>query len=212
MYLFARSTRLAPGNSREAMAWAMNVTQKVNQITELEVSLWTTVFSPGFGTLAWSAAAEDLLQLEVADDKLNVDDSFVSLVDAGAKFSSGEAINDGVIQLVHADIDAAAGQPSYASVVQSVLAPGATARGIEVGVEIAQRAKAVTGRPTSFGVTLTGPYGGVEWISVFDSVQDLQQANEALAADTDFSELVDKTASQVFVSSSTLQTAYRRIG
>jgi hypothetical protein len=212
MYLFARSTRLAPGNNRDAMAWAMNVTQKANQITELEVSLWATVFSPGFGTLAWTAAAEDLSQLEAADDKLNVDDGFVSLVDAGAKYASAEGINDGVLQLVHADVDAAAAQPTYATVVQSVLAPGATARGIEVGVEIAQRAKAVTGRPTSFGVALTGPYGGIEWISVFDSVQDLQQANEALAADASFNELIDSTASEVFVSSATVQTAYRRIG
>ena len=212
MYLFARSTRLAPGNSRDALAWAVNVTQKVNQITELEVTLWTTVFSPGLGTLAWTAAAEDLVQLEAADDKLNVDDSFVALVDQGAKFSSGQAIDDGVIQLVHADADASAGQPTYASVVQAVVAPDASVRGIEVGVEIAQRAKAITGRPTSFGVGITGPYGAVEWISVVDSVQDLQQANEALAADVSFAQFIDKEAAKLYQAGATVQTAYRRIG
>ncbi|MEY2590251.1 MAG: hypothetical protein QOJ67_2235, partial [Acidimicrobiaceae bacterium] len=46
MYLFSRSTRLGPSNQREAMEWSVNVTQKVNQISELDVSLWTTVFSP----------------------------------------------------------------------------------------------------------------------------------------------------------------------
>jgi hypothetical protein len=212
MYLFARSTRLAPGNSRDAMAWAMNVTQKVNQITELEVSLRTTVFSPGLGTLAWTAAAEDLAQLEAADDKLNVDDGFIALVDSGAKFSSGQAVDDGVIQLIHADADAGAGQPTYASVVQAVLAPGASTRGVEVGVEIAQRAKAITGGPTSFGLALTGPYGSVEWISVFDSVQDLQRANEALAADASFAAFIDNEASNLYQDTATVQTAYRRIG
>jgi hypothetical protein len=211
MYLFSRSTRLGPSNQREAMEWSVNVTQKVNQISELEVSLWTTVFSPAVGTLAWTAAAETLAQLEATNDKLVADDSYLSLVEEGAKFSSGDAIDDAVVQLILADPDAANTQPQYATVVQAVLTPGSSARGIEIGVEIAQRVKKVTGRPTSFGAALAGPYGGVGWFIVYDTVEQLQAAGEAIDADASFVQFVDKEASKLYQVGATVQTAYRRI-
>ncbi|MEY2570321.1 MAG: hypothetical protein QOE63_671, partial [Acidimicrobiaceae bacterium] len=180
MYLFARSARLGPGDLREQLGWAVAITEKVNQIGELEVSLWSTLFSPGLGTLAWTCVAEDLAQLEAVDSKLMADEGYHTLVTDGAKFASGDAVNDGVIQLVHADESAATVNAQYASVVQAVLAPGAATRGVEIGVEIAQRAKKITGQPTSFGAALTGVYGGVEWISVFETVDQLQKGQEAL--------------------------------
>jgi hypothetical protein len=91
------------------------------------------------------------------------------------------------------------------------LAPGASPRGVSIGIVIAQRAKALTGRATSFGVALTGPYGAVEWISLFDTVQDLQNANEALAADASFAQFIDKEAANLYQESATIQTAYRRL-
>lgn len=211
MYLFARSARLGPGHLRESVEWSLKITEKVNQISELEVSLWTTVFSPGVGTLVWTAATEDLAVLEATTDKLAVDDGYISLVDEGAKFASGDPIDDALVQLVLADVDAANSTPNYASVVRSAMAPGKTVRGIELGVDIAQRAKKITGRPTSFGVVSTGPYGGVEWISLYDSVDELQKADAAIAADASFAQYVDKEASTAYNAGVTTQTIYRRI-
>jgi hypothetical protein len=39
MYLFSRVTRLTGGNTREAMAWAVGITEQVNKVTGLGVSL-----------------------------------------------------------------------------------------------------------------------------------------------------------------------------
>ena len=211
MYLFSRSARLGPGNLREAMAWSVDVTEKVNQISELDVSLWSTVFSPGLGTLVWTAAVEDLAVLEATDAKLMADDGYHSLVEQGVKFASGDAIDDALVHLVHADPDAATSAPQYASVVQSVLAPGSSSRGIEFGIEIAERAKKITGRPTSFGVGVTGPYGGVDWISLYDSVEQLQKAQEATAADADFATFIDSEAGKLYLSGVTVQTVYRKV-
>ncbi|MEY2435142.1 MAG: hypothetical protein QOC92_4867 [Acidimicrobiaceae bacterium] len=212
MYLFARSARLGPGNVRDSMVWSANITEKVNQISELDVSLWTTVFSPGLGTLVWTAAVEHLSVLEATDAKLAADDVYISLVEEGAKYLSADPIDDVLLQLVFADEDAANSQPQYASVVASALAPGNSTRGIELGVEIAQRAKRITGRPTSFGVASTGPYGGVEWISLYDSVDQLQKAEADIAADAGFTQFVDKEASTAYNAAlPTIQTIYRRI-
>ncbi len=73
MYLFSRRARLGNGHLRESAAWAVAMTERVNQITELNVGLWTSVFSPGLGELVWATFIDDLLTLETADAKLMVD-------------------------------------------------------------------------------------------------------------------------------------------
>jgi hypothetical protein len=210
MYLFSRSVQLGAGHLVESMTWSASVTEKVNQISELEVSLWTTVFSPGLGTLVWTAAVEELAALEASEAKMMADSGYLSLVEEGAKFNSGQAIDDGLLQLIYADADAANTQAQYATTVAAVLAPGHSAQGIELGVDIAQRAKKITGRPTSFGAAVTGPYGAVEWITLYDSVEQMQKAGEAIAADADFNKVVDKEAGKAYQTGAT-QRAFRRI-
>src|SRR5438477_63269 len=125
MYLFSRSGRLAPGNAAAAQAWAMNVTEKVNQVTELNVSLWTRVFSPKFGTLAWTATVQDLAELEDSDAKLMVDNGFLSLVDEGARYLTDEGLDDTVISILTPLPEGApATSPDYPNTVSAVIAPG----------------------------------------------------------------------------------------
>ena len=119
------------------MAWSTKMTERVNAISEVEVRLWHSVFSPGAGTLSWTCVVENLAQLENLEQKLLADDGYLSLVEEGAKYSSGEAINDSLVRYVHIDREMAQGQPQYASVVGAVLAPASSVTGIELGVEIA---------------------------------------------------------------------------
>ena len=64
MYLFSRSVRPGPGNPEKQLDWAVRITEKVNQISETPVSLWTTVFSPNAGQFVWSSTFEDLVTIE----------------------------------------------------------------------------------------------------------------------------------------------------
>jgi hypothetical protein len=211
MYLFSRRSRLAPGNTRDAMAWATGITEKVNQVSGLPVSLFTQVFSPEVGTLVWSTFVPDLATLEVATDKLNVDDGFVSMGDAGVKFSLGGA-DDALAQVVYGEPDP--NRPvEYVTTVQSVCASGSVARGIELGVEIAQRVEKVLGIPGMFITGATGNYGTVGWITGYANVKELEAAQQKLAADTKFGEFVDKGVRGVYTEESfaTNQLIYRRI-
>jgi hypothetical protein len=210
-YLFTRRARLAPGNLLDSMAWSANITEKVNAISELDVNLWTAVFSPKQGMLSWTCVVEDFTQLEASETKLLADSGYVSLADEGAKYGDDQGVDDSLVNLVHADPDAAGGDRQYATVVTAVLAPGAFTRGVEVGVDIAQKAKKITGRPTSFGVSQTGVYGEVGWIALYDSVDQVQSASEALAADASFSALLDKDASKAYLAGQSTQTVHRRI-
>ncbi len=132
------------------------MTEKVNQISEAQFHLWSRVNSPGVGTLSWPATIEDLEVLEATQAKLMADDGCQALLEQGAKHLSAQAVNDRLIRLIVADADASAAETHFVSVKQAVLAPGHSVRGIEVGIEIAQRAKKSVGRPVSFGATVTG--------------------------------------------------------
>ena len=210
MYLFSRSARLAPGRTAEAMTWAISITEKVNQISEVPVNLWARVFSPGVGTLAWTAILEDLAVLEATDAKLMADSGYLTLLDEGATFSSGDPVDDQLVSLVHADVSEE-GSPAYAGVVQSVLAGGGMAKGLELGVEIAQRVKAITGCACSFGVSGTGQFGGVGWITGYDSIEQFERAQQAITSDADFLKLLDERASVVYLRGTTTQAVYRKL-
>ena len=209
MYLFSRRARLAPGNTRDAMTWATSITEKVNQIVGLNTSLFAQTYSPEVGTLVWSTFVPDLATLESANDKLLVDDSYVSMADEGAKFAQG-GVDDALLQIISGEPDTNR-QIEYATTVQAVCASGNLIRGVELGVEIAQRAKKITGRPTSFGASQTGVYGAVGWIALYDSVDQVQKADTALATDKGFAELLDKEASKAYLAGVSTQTLYRRV-
>lgn len=210
MYLFTRSARLGAGNPVEQAAWAISITEKVNQISEVEVSLWARVFSPGLGTMAWTTSVENLATLETLEAKLLADSGYLDLIEQGTKYDSGEAIEDSLLQLVHADPDAASGQPQYVTVVDAVIAPGNSVKAIEGGVEIAQAVKGITGRPTSFALASTGVYGGVAWITMHDSIEQVQKAEEDIAADPNFAAQVDKLG-PLFQPNTTTQMVYRKL-
>jgi hypothetical protein len=211
MYLFSRRARLANGHFRESSAWAVAITEKVNQITGLDTGLWASVFSPGLGELVWATFVTDLEILETAEAKLLGDDGYVAMVDQGAAFST-EGADDSLSQLVHGEIDPTR-QIQYVGVIETTVASGKTGRGIELGVEIAQRAEKVTGLPTAFLADTTGNYGGVRWITGYESVQQLQAAGQAISGDLGFGQFVDKAVAGVYLAgpSVTTQRIARRI-
>ena len=191
MYLFTRSGRFAPGSTRDVVSHVGEVTEKVRQETGLRVDAWSSMFSPDLGTVVWAVFAEDLATLEQANDKLAVSDSFIDLVDRGAKLFAGPA-SDSLAQVIIGEIDPAAPTPQYVSVARAVGANGQLRAALAGGVEIAETSTRITGVPSMFLVDTTGPYGGCAWMSGFADVGALQQTEAALAADAGWLELIDR--------------------
>ena len=128
MYLFNRQIRFGPGNTREQMEWALGQTERVNQITGLQVGLYMEVYSPQVGAVGWSTFVPDLPALEAAGDKLQADDAFVSATDKGASMTVGGA-TDSLAQVVYGEPDPAR-QIEYVTVVRAVCATGSVAKGM----------------------------------------------------------------------------------
>ena len=210
MFLFTRRTRLVGGNGSAGLDWATAVTTKVNQITGHDVQLWAGAYSPSFGTITWTAWFEDLTALETLGDKLQADPGFVTLTNEGEKLTDG-TLDDALYQPVHGQPDPSR-QVQYVGAVQAVLAAGNYARGLAAGVEIAQAAEKVTGIPTIFSSGLTGSYGSVGFVTGYETIAALEQAQAKLASDAGWIKLIDSTKG-CFVedAASTQQTIHRRV-
>lgn len=211
MYVFSRSTVVQGGNQREAMLWVASVAEKVNQITDLDIAVWQNVFSREVGRLAFVAFVEDLEQLETADAKLAADDAFVAETDRGSSFTNG-TLDDQLGQVIYGNPNPER-NVTYATSVSALSCPGKFARGVELGIEIAERAEQITGEPTMLVTAVTGDYASIQWITAYDDVKGLQTAGEKLNANPSFGHFIDNEVPGVYESGLGIsqQTCHRRV-
>jgi hypothetical protein len=211
MYLFVRRARLAGGQTRASMMWATEITDRVNQVTGLGVTLHAQVFSAEVGELVWAAAVPDLATLEKGFEKLQVDDFYIAEQDRAHAFMTGPP-SDILQQIVHGQM-AEQGIGSYTTAGSSVCADGQMSRGVGVAIEVAERVRELTGASTTVSVAQTGPYGGVTWSTAYPGIESLEAAQQAMAADTDLARFIDETIPGVFAADpmGSMQAIYRRV-
>ncbi len=210
MYLFTRQTRLAAGNGTAGLEWAGSICAKVKELTGQEMELWARVYSPGFGTISWTGWFPDLAALEAVGDKLEADPSWSTLTDLGAKFTEG-GFDDGLVQPISGEPSGAPIQ--YVGGAVAVCAAGNIERAMTVGIDIVQKSEAITGLPTLFGRSVTGPYGAVGWLTGYENATAMEKAESALASDPGWLKLLDSTKG-CFVEDPniTQATIYRKLG
>jgi len=216
MYLFTRRAHARAGDLTKSMAWATGITDRVHQITGLDVSLYSGVFGPEVGTLVWSVVVPDLLTLEAAQDKLAADAGYLEEASKGQQFAPDGA-HDRLLSIIHptepAPQAAGAPQPSYAVVVDAVCATGSVARGMELGVRIAQKAEEISGVTTVFAADTNGSFGGVTWITGYRDVQELERAEQSVLSNPEFLAMLDQELPGVYIEDAqvTRQRTYRRM-
>lgn len=211
MYVFTRSIRLGgSGKIRDAMTWSLELTEKINQISETRFSLWSPLFSANAMSLSWATQVDELEELEAVDAKLMADDSYVSMIDRGTAFNSGDQVDDALVSYVHGDFSKS-GDVKVVSIVETTVANGAFAKGMEVGVEIAERVEKITGLPTGFGIHSSGTYGRVQWLTGYGSIAEMQKAENAVNSDPGFLQLLDSKVPEVYVQGSGEQRLARKI-
>jgi hypothetical protein len=208
MYLFTRSGRFGPGSVREAMGFVATVTEKVNQISGLEIHAWIATLSPELGTVSWATFVEHLEQLEQANDKLALDDAFAELTDKHAHLFVGP-LEDSLAAVVHGGPQPDADVPAYVTVARAVAANGKLGQAMADGVEIAVKATEITGLNTSFLASSTGPYGGCAWTTGCESIAQVEESEAKLMADAGWLSLIDRIGTSFTEGAS--QSIYRRL-
>lgn len=193
MYVFTRTRYANPKHLNDARGFAIEVAARASKLSGLEVGAWSTTMSHQMGTFVWGTIAPDLKTLHSSLEKMYSDPTYGTFISNGMNWFDGRS-EDTVAQLVHGTIDTTR-RPMFIASVSAVCANGHVTSGIAAGVEIAQRAEKATGQPTLFLRNVTGPYGGVAWISGYVSMDELEKAEEKTASDHDFGEFVDREAS-----------------
>jgi hypothetical protein len=211
MYLFVRRARLAGGQTRASMMWATEITERVNQVTGLGVSLHAQVFSAEVGELVWATMVPDLSTLETGFEKLEVDDFYVAEQDRAHGFMTGPP-SDVVQSLVHGT-PADHGPGSYTTAITATCAPGRITEAVTNAIALADKAMTITGSETTVSISQTGPYGGITWSTAFPGIASLDAAQEALNSDPGWLAFVDRMTADVYTSDpmASAQAMYRRI-
>ncbi len=211
MYLFTRTAHLKAGNPTAGMTFATEVSHKVRELTNHPIQVWTSMYSPGLGTIVWASWFESLADLERVSDKLATDGPYLQMLSTSAELFEG-SIDDALMEPIAGTPDTTRSL-QYVSAVTAVPAAGNLVNAVAQGIEIAEQTEAATGLPTLFMRSMTGPYGGVSWLTGFESIDELESSEKALMSNDQWTDLVD-SASACFQDdpAGTRQMIFRRAG
>ena len=190
MYLFNRSRHVNNGSVREGVGAALEVAGMASTITGLDVSAWMAFASREVGLISWSAMFDGLDELGAATQKLAESSDYGDWIDAHDALFEGP-LEDSLIQVVHGAPDPQR-TVNFVSATTGVCANGKLSAAMAAGVEIAEIASKITSIPMIFAVSRTGLYGGVVWLSAFETLGELEQGEAALSADPSWVQLLDQ--------------------
>jgi hypothetical protein len=192
MHLFSR-VGVVTGSPVETLEWAVNITAKVNEAMDVEVSLWQGQFGYPLGTVAWTAVVESRAQLAAETMKLAADQGYLDLVGQGQAFAGTTPFEDSLGTLVHTTAEPDGPPPigAWAEITTAVPMGGKIAAAMAWGVEISDYHAAVTGSPVMFLADDYGTFGQVTWIAVHADAAAADAATAAVMADADYATKVD---------------------
>lgn len=210
MIIFQRMVTF-DGPVQEVTPWAMEITERVNHTTDLDVSLWQGLFGGPLGTFAWSTLVDNLTALEASFDALGADAAFLDLQAKASDWVSTPG-EDRLLRMVHQtggeyrrpDVGA------YAEVTSAVPADGKYGQVGVWAVEIADLHAQVTDSSVLFCTSAYGDFGAVAWLGLYESAAALDNGADAISKDTDYIAAIDAGAG-LFVEGSATRTLGRRI-
>jgi hypothetical protein len=199
------------GPPEEVTPWALEITEAVNQRTNLNVSLWQGLFGAPVGSLAWSALVDNLTALEAATDSLASDPTYLSLVSKARDWTRAPG-EDFLLRMIHTAggdyVRPAVG--AYAEGTAAIPAEGKLAKAAAFGVEIADIHSKLTHSSVLFCTSEYGAFGEMRWLALYDSAAAVDAAAEAIAKDEAYGAKLD-AAGKLFVEGLARRTLARRI-
>ena len=161
MYVFQRQLRVMGGAS--AIGWAMEITARVQEVSEMPVGLWMGQGGLPNGTLMWATPCDGMAQLQEMNDKLMGDDTLSKLIVEHGREFVVDVAPDRVAMVIHGEITGSAPIGSYIGGVTAQAAPGKWGEVAEWAPKIADTFTEVTGKPVVVTATTAGAMGEFSW-------------------------------------------------
>ena len=206
MYVFQRQMRVMGGAN--AIGWALEITSRVREVTEMPVSLWLGQAGFPNGSLAWSMPTEGMAQLTEMNDKLQADDTLSKLViDHGRDFVVEVAV-DRLAMIIHGEISGEAPVGSFVAAVSANAAPGKWGEAGAWATSIADMYAGIVGKPVVVTATTAGSMGEYSWFIRHEDGASIDAATAAAMADEAYGAELDR-AGHLFEPGSTWGFARR---
>ena len=210
MFLFSRQIQTR-GDVRKVAPWATQMCEIVNRKSELDVSLWATVYGAPLGTIAFTTLVQSQTSLEAGSASLVVDDEYLDHAVAGEDFIIGTA-EDHLVEILHtsggeyrrADVG------SVATVTTALVTAGKYAEAGAWAIEVADLGSEITDVPSIVGNDTAGQFGTLAWISTVPDMASADQGNEQLNKDPRFMQKLGEI-SGLFVEGSGNRVISRRL-
>jgi hypothetical protein len=199
MLLWTRTRQIDVGAGPEAITSAGELARHATAITGLGVVPWAGVYGLPLGTVVYSIQVESQSAMATA---------LAALAESGRTLDHGPG-EDAIGELVST---AGSGESiaRFASVVLARCAPGRMAEGTAWGVDALSHASKATGLDGLLLRGLYGPWASLVWISLAESMEEIDDSASALAADPTYVERIDD-AGPLFLPGSSSQRLLRRL-
>ena len=199
MLLWTRTRRMDGLTWPDVCAAVVEAARQASAVTGLEVVPWASVYGLPLGTVVHSAEVES--QSAMAAALATLADSDRTLVDGRGEDGVGELLS----------VAGPGGSTGcFASVVLAQCAPGRMAEATAWGVDVLSHASKATGLDGLFLRARYGPWASLAWISLAETMEEIDDSAAALAADPTYVERIDD-AGPLFVPGSSSQRLLRRL-
>lgn len=206
MYLFQRQLRVMGGAN--AIGWAMEVTSRVQEVTEMPVSLWLGQAGFPNGTLAWSMPTEGMAQLTEMNEKLQTDDTLTKLIIEHGREYVVDVMPDRLAMIIHGEITDAAPVGSFVGAVTANAAPGKWGEAGAWAASIADMYGGIVGKSVVVTATTAGSMGEYSWFVRHEDGASIDAATAAAMSNEEYTSELDR-AGHLFEPGSTWGYARR---
>jgi hypothetical protein len=208
MHLWTRTSQVDGLQGAEASA--VEIAQRATSATGLEVVPWAAVYGVPLGTVVYSAQVDSQAAMAAALTALASDGGYRRRIEESGGWCSWGRGEDAIGEVVSvAGPGGTAG--NFALVAAAQCAMGRIAEATTWGIDILSHASKLTGLDGSLVRSLYGPWARtLVWISVAETMEEVDCSAAALAADTRYLERIDD-GSPLFLPGSASQRLLRRL-
>jgi hypothetical protein len=191
MLLFSRIATLT-GSPRQAMPWALGITEYVNAHGSMPVTCWAGNFGYPIGTVAWSAMVESQAALVASTNQLLADPGYLDQLEGAADLIAAPG-HDTLREVLYGTPGDPPPVGALVNVTTATAIVDRMADALGWAVEIAQHVEAVVGSPVGVFTDVFGTMGGIAWIGAQPDAAASDAARAKLNADGDYLNRVKAT-------------------
>ena len=207
MHIFSSSNTVRPDKVVEATAFSIDVAGFISSASGLDFHAWQVIYGDS-GVITWSSVVDSPAALTKATADLPADPAYHKLLARGGQLFSASPSNQIAEVVASAGAKAEVGEFAVTATAQYI--PDRAVDAFEWSIDMMKHLAGLSGLSHTFMRGLYGLFGTLSWVTLADSMEEIDAHNAAQAEDPGFNERIAK-AGDLFVANSGSQVLTRRL-